>query len=445
MLKRNIDLVLSDWKTSTTRQPLLVRGARQTGKTSSVIHFGKTSFNNIVIVNFEENPEFSKCFSSLDVFDILEKISILAGVEIIPGKTLLFLDEIQECPVAIVSLRYFYEKMPKLHVIGAGSLVEFALKSSDFRMPVGRISSIFMEPMTFFEFLDAVSHQKLRKYLETVDIQNGIDPVFHEKLSSLLRKYLIVGGMPGVVSAYAANASPEQVKILQLSILQTYQADFAKYASTSQHKYLKDVFLTAPRLTGSQCKYSHINPHVQSRYLKDALKLLTDARCLHQVFHSGGTGIPLESQVNPKKFKLLFLDAGLMQRSLGLDTKLMLDNDIMTINRGSVSEQFIGQQLMASTNYYEERKIYFWAREKKGSNAEVDFLVHLNSEVFPVEVKSGKTGTLKSMRIFLKEHPKSPFGLRFSMHELSMHDQVLSIPLYMAGQWKRLCRSLINH
>ncbi|QTA83954.1 DUF4143 [Desulfonema limicola] len=444
MLKRNIDDLLSAWKQSSTRQPLLVRGARQIGKTFSITNFGKNQFDNIVTINFEEHPEFTQCFTSMDVSEIIEKISIISGMEIYPGKTLFFLDEIQECPSAIMSLRYFYEKMPELHVIGAGSLVEFALKSPNFRMPVGRISSLSMEPMSFFEFLDAMSFQKLRQHLEKVDIQTGIEPVFHEKLTMLLRKYLIIGGMPGLVSAYADNASPEQIKILQSSILQTYQADFAKYASTAQHKYLKDVFLAVPRLTGSQCKYSHINPHVQSRDIKNALNLLTDARCLHQVFHSSGMGIPLESQVNPKKFKLLFLDVGLMQRSLGLDSRLMLEKDIMTINSGSVSEQFIGQQLMASINCYEDKKLYFWTREKKNSNAEVDYLTTLGSSVFPVEVKSGKTGTLKSLRIFLDEHPECPFGIRFSMNELSMYDQVLSIPLYMAEQWKRLCADFMD-
>lgn len=440
MLKRNIDKVLSEWKNSRTRQPLLVRGARQTGKTFSVMHFGKTHFNHTVAVNFEERPEFSGCFTSMDITEIIEKIAILAGSEIIPGETLLFLDEIQECPPAILSLRYFYEKMPGLHVIAAGSLVEFAFKSPNFRMPVGRICSLFMEPMSFSEFLDALSYEKLRSYLEKADIQTGIEPIFQEKLEKILQTYLVVGGMPGVVAAYADNASPEEIRILQRSILQTYQADFAKYASTAQHKYMKDVFLATPRLVGTRCKYSHISPHVRSRELKNALNLLTEARCLHQVFHSAGRGIPLEAQKNPKKFKLLFLDTGLMQRALGLDTRLMLEKNIMTVNRGSITEQFIGQQLLATINCYEDKKLYFWARETKSSRAEVDYLASLGPVVFPAEVKSGKTGTLKSLRLFLDEHPECPFGIRFSGHELFMYDRVLSIPLYMAEQWERLCK-----
>lgn len=439
MLKRNIDSVLTEWKTSRTRQPLLVRGARQTGKTFSVAGFGKTHFKSTVAVNFEERPEFSECFASMDVREIVEKISLLSDSEIIPGQTLLFLDEIQECPPAIVSLRYFYEKMPDLHVIGAGSLIEFAFNSPNFRMPVGRIGSVFMEPMSFFEFMDAMSCGKLRAYLETIDIQTDIEPAVREKLERLFRKYLVVGGMPGVVRAYANQASPEAIKRLQLSVLQTYRADFAKYASTAQHKYLRDVFTAAPRLVGTRCKYARINPHIQSRDLRNALGLLVQARCLHQVFHSAGNGIPLEAQIKPNKFKLLFLDTGLMQRALGLDARLMLEKDVATVNRGSVTEQYIGQQLLASIDCFEEKRLWFWARERKSSTAEVDYLVASGPVVFPVEVKAGKTGTLKSMRLFLDEHPETPFGIRFSMHELSFHDRVLSIPLYMAGEWERLC------
>jgi predicted AAA+ superfamily ATPase len=445
MLKRSLDNELIKWKKSSFRQPLLVRGARQVGKTFSIQRFGSKYFNNCVTLNFEEQPESAACFETLNVTEILEKISILKSVQITPGKTLLFMDEIQSCPESIVSLRYFYEKMPELHVIGAGSLLEFALRSSDFKMPVGRISSLYMEPLSFAEFLDAQGHENLIKYLDQVDIYTKLENLYKDILEKILKKYLLVGGMPAVVSAYVEGASPEEIKMLQSSILQTYQADFAKYATTSKHKYLKDVFLAAPRVVGKQCKYSYINPHVQSRFLKDALGLLSDARCLHQIFHSSGHGIPLEAQLNPKKFKILFIDVGLMQRSLGLDTKLMFEKDIMIVNRGSVAEQYIGQQILTTSDFFEEKHLHYWSRESRSSQAEVDFLAVLEDKVLPVEVKAGKTGSLRSMHLFLNEHPESPFGIRFSPHEFSWHDNVLSIPLYMAGHWKRLAREVIRY
>ncbi|MEA2083924.1 MAG: AAA family ATPase [Thermodesulfobacteriota bacterium] len=438
-LKRYIDVELGDWKDSPVRRPLLVRGARQVGKTFSITHFGEAYFRNCLTINFEERPEFKGCFETLLVSEILEKIEMLSGGNIIPGETILFLDEIQECPRAITALRYFYEKKPELHVVGAGSLLEFAFKGDKFRMPVGRISSIFMEPLSFSEFLEALGRRKLNNYLAETTLQSGgIPSLYQDELEKALRKYFIIGGMPGVVAPYVQGISHTDVNKIQSAILQTYQADFVKYASSAQHKYLNDVFLAAPRLAGSQCKYSHINPYVQSRDLKNAITLLKDARCIYQIFHSSAQGLPLEAQKNQKKFKLAFLDIGLMQRSLGLDTQIMFDNDIMTINRGGVAEQYVAQQLLSSLEPFEEKKLYYWSRESRSSQAEVDFLVTIDGSILPVEVKSGKTGRLKSLRLFLKEHPDAPFGLRFSAHELSFHDQVLSIPLYMACHWKNI-------
>ena len=444
-LNRRIDQFFIQWKNSRFRRPLLVRGARQVGKTYSVIHFAENQFSNHVVLNFEERPELCKCFESFDVKEITDRVSILTNAVITPGETLLFIDEIQECPSAIIALRYFFEKMPELHVIGAGSLLECAIKSSKFRMPVGRVTSVYMEPLNFSEFLDATGHSKLDAYLNDVTLKKGIDRLYQEQLEQLLRKYLITGGMPAVVSAYVSGAIPREIQILQTSIIQTYQIDFSKYATTAQQKYLKDIFSAVPRLTGAICKYSHINPHVQSRDLKPAMALLSDARCIYPVYHSSGHGVPLDAQMNIKKFKLLFIDIGLMQRQLGLDTALITNEDIMTINQGSATEQFIGQQLLSEIDCVEEKRIHFWLRETRSSQAEIDYLVQLDRHVFAVEVKSGKTGTLKSLRIFLKEHPDTPFGIRFSLHELSWHDQVLSIPLYMVNQWKRLAKETLNN
>ncbi len=412
------------------------------GKTHSIIEFGKKSFENHVAVNFEERPEFSMCFPSLDVKEIIEKISVLSGSEIKAGKTLLFLDEIQECPQAIVALRYFYEKVPELHVIAAGSLVEFAFKSSEFRMPVGRITFLFMGPLSFDEFLGALGFDKFRHYLEGVNIDSGIDPLYEKELEKLLRKYLIIGGMPGVVSEYLKDISPEEINMLQTSIIKTCQADFSKYSSTAKHKYLKDVFISAPRMVGERYKYSHVNPNVQSRALKDALLLLEEAQCLNRVIHSSGYGVPLGAQTNEKIFKILFLDVGLMQRSLRLGAELMFNDNLLTANLGCVIEQYVGQEILAAIGWYEERNIYFWARDAKSSNAEVDYLVTSESTVYPVEVKAGKTGTLKSMHLFLKEHPSCPLGIRFSMQKLSFYDRILSIPLYMVKHWERIVKSI---
>jgi len=443
-MKREIDQILKQWKDSRVRQPLLIRGARQVGKTYSVTEFGRTAFENTVSVNFEEQPELSRCFSDFDPKGIIDRLSILTRMTISPGRTLLFLDEIQECPKAITSLRYFFEKMPELHVIGAGSLIEFALRAEDFRMPVGRVQSVYMYPMSFGEFLLAVGEERLLNYIHTVDLQTGMDQVFATRLEQLFRQYLLVGGMPRVVNAFKNRVLMEELQRLQSGLIRTYTDDFAKYASTAKHKYLKEVYSSAPQMVGRRYKYSHVNPGIEAKFLKEALGLLCDARCLSKICHASGAGVPLLATTNERKFKIAFLDVGLMQNALGVQDSIILDNSIMQINAGSVAEQYVAQELLACADPYSDKKLHFWAREARGSNAEVDFLIEIEGMPIPVEVKAGARGSLKSMRLFLKEYPKTLLGVRYSMHELSYIDQILSIPLYMISQTQRLVRSLLG-
>jgi len=443
-MKRTIDQILTQWKHSRVRQPLLIRGARQVGKTYSVTDFGKRAFENIVSVNFEEQPEMSRCFSDLNPKNIIDRLSILKRMTISPGSTLLFLDEIQECPRAITSLRYFFEKMPELHVIGAGSLIEFALHAEDFRMPVGRVQSVYMYPMSFAEFLIAVAEERLLNLIQTVDWQTGMEQVFADRLEKLFRQYLLVGGMPGVVKAFADKVLMAELQRLQSGLIRTYINDFAKYASTAKHKYLKEVYSSAPQMAGRRYKYSHVNPGIEAKFLKEALGLLCDARCLSKICHASGAGVPLLATADERKFKIAFLDVGLMQNALGVQDSIILDDSVMQINAGSIAEQFVAQELLACADPYADKKLHFWAREARGSNAEVDFLVEFEGMPIPIEVKAGARGSLKSMRLFLKEYPKTMLGIRYSMHELSYFDQILSIPLYMVSQAQRLVRNCIN-
>ena len=440
-MKRIIDGNLKQWKNSRVRQPMLVRGARQVGKTYSVTAFGKAEFDNVVSVNFEEQPELNNCFSDFNPKAIIDRISILTRSVIQPGRTLLFLDEIQECPKAITSMRYFYEKLPELHIIGAGSLIEFALRSEDFRMPVGRVQSVFMFPLSFEEFLTAMGEDKLRDYTHTVNLQTGMEQIFQKRFEHLLRQYLLIGGMPGAVNAFASNVSMEEIQRLQSGIFRTYADDFAKYASTAKHKYLREVFASAPRMVGQRYKYSHINPNIESKFLKEALGLLCDARCMIRICHASGAGIPLAARINERKFKVAFLDVGMMQNALGIQTSIILNKSVMQINTGSVAEQYAAQELLACADPYSDTKLYFWARDARGSSAEIDYLIDIDGVPIPVEVKAGATGSLKSMRLFLEGCPETPLGVRYSMYELSHCDKILSIPLYLINQTTRLIRS----
>jgi hypothetical protein len=442
-MDRKISTILKQWKISPLRQPLLVRGARQVGKTYSVTAFGNANFENMVSVNFEEQPELADCFTEYDTKTIIDRLSIFTRSVIRPGHTLLFLDEIQDCPKAISSLRYFYEKMPELHVIGAGSLIEFALRAKNFRMPVGRIQSLFMFPLSFEEFLTALGEEKLSSYLNTVNPKKKIEKIFSDRLENLIRAYLLVGGMPAAVNAYVNKISMEEIQRQQQGLIRTYGADFAKYASTAKHKYLRQVYDSAPRMVGQRYKYSHINSDIASKFLKDALNLLCEARCLTKICHSSGAGLPMAAGVNEKKFKVAYLDVGMMQNALGIQSSIAVNTPVLTINSGSVAEQFVAQELLAFADPYAEPGLFFWARDARGSNAEVDYIINIQGKIFPVEIKAGATGSLKSMKIFLEKYPDTPFGIRYSMHELSFHDRILSIPLYLINNTEHLVQNLL--
>jgi len=228
---------------------------------------------------------------------------------------------------------------------------------------------------------------------------------------------------------------------LQNSLLQTYRSDFGKYSKISSHKYLLKVFDSAPRLSGQRLKYVNIDSEMRSRDLKNALELLTLAGIIKPIYFSSASGLPLGAQLDEQKLKLNFLDTGLMQNVCGLQNQINLGGNIMQIDSGSVVEQFVGQELRAYSDKHQPSSLFFWARDIRGSSAEVDYIINVDSEILPVEVKAGKTGTLKSLKIFLKEK-KAKFGVRISKEKLSYYEQVLSVPLYMIEQIPRLVRSV---
>jgi len=442
-MRRDIEKELISWKSQKERYPLIIRGARQVGKSYLVETFGKMHFENMVVVNLEFQPQLKDCFKSLNPSEIINKVQLLLGVQIkAEDNTLLFIDEIQECPQAIMSLRYFKEKMPKLPVIAAGSLLEFAMRSPDFKMPVGRIYFLYLEPLSFSEYLDATGNQQMRTFLSEVKLADSIDNVIHEKLLELLRIYIIVGGMPGVLNEYLSSKNLMNCQRIQTALLQTYRSDFGKYARISQHKYLQKVFDTAPSLVGQRIKYSSIDPDTRSRDLKNALNLLILAGIIKPIYLTKASGLPLGAQINEQRFKINFLDVGLMQNTCGLQGRLITEKDFVQINAGSVAEQFVGQEVVAYSDKHQQGSLYFWAREKKGSMAEVDYVINIGADIFPVEVKSGKEGKLKSLRMFIEEK-KSGLGIRFSQDKLSYYNKILSIPLYMVEQLPRLAGSVL--
>ena len=443
-MKRDIDDTLKTWKTEAHRYPLLVRGARQVGKTYSIKQFGENEFDNLVEVNFEQKPQYFTCFDSLEPKNIIETLSVLSKSDIIPGKTLLFLDEIQECPNAISALRYFYEQMPDLHVIGAGSLLEFVISQENFKMPVGRVQYLYMKPLSFLEFLDNVGEYRTRNVIETPTWDNLPSPAIHGHLISLLKKYAVIGGMPAVVSEYISSSSLEKCSKIQTIIIQTYRDDFGKYASKVKYKYLEKIFFAVPKMVGNKFKYSHVDNNLQSRDLKEALELLEKAGVVYRIKQTSGNGLPLEANAKERHFKTAFLDIGLMQNICGLSSDLLIspDEDFIKVNEGAIAEQFTAQELLAYRDVYLAPSLYYWAREARSSNAEIDYLIPCGSSALPIEVKAGKTGTLRSMHIFLEQYSLSA-GVRISQHYFNRTLPIISLPFYAIKDIPHLMKTLM--
>jgi hypothetical protein len=440
---RLIERDLKDWKENPRRLPLLIRGPRQVGKTYVIEKFGQENFTSFLKIDFEFEPNAAECFATLHPEKIVAALEIFKDVRISAGETLLFLDEIQVCPQAIMALRYFKEQMPELHVIAAGSLLEFTLKKPTFRVPVGRVQYLFLQPLSFNEYLEAGGRTQLLRALEQATPKAPVPEVAHQKALDELREYIVLGGMPAVVDEALATKSYRQAQTVQTSILLTYRDDFAKYASRAQHSILNTIYERIPNVAAQWFKYAKVESTLDPRSIRAGLDLLSDAGIVHLVYATGASGIPLAASLNHKKFKLLFLDVGLLHRACGLDISLLLRDDLMTVNRGVIAEQYVGQELLAAIDRYEPRSLYFWVREKQGSSAEIDFVVNIGGRIIPIEVKAGKTGRRRSLQIFMEEK-KLPIGVVISQAPLSFERGILSVPLYLTSQIPRMIREIAS-
>ena len=424
-MKRLIDQDLTTWKMSKGRKSLILRGARQVGKTFAVRKLGK-SYPDFYEINLEKRKDLHSVFEeNLDPIRILKDLSVDRGAPIRPGETLLFIDEIQACPQAILSLRYFYEEMHELHVIGAGSLLEFAIEQIG--LPVGRVQTMNVFPVSFAEFLVAKGQSLLLEaILERIDLSQ-----LSLKIAiALLAEYFVVGGLPEVVASWAADEQPLEIEEKLVSIVSAYRQDFEKYAKKSQLKYLNLLLQHVPLQIGQKFKFHGIGEY-RKRELAPCLELMEKAQIVHMVYHTSGQGVPLGSQCDLERYKVILFDVGVTQRLLGLNLKgWFLKPDLAFANHGALTESFVGQEMMAYAPASTRNPLYYWQREARGSEAEVDYLTTFNAEVIPVEVKAGKGSTLKSLHSFLSSHPKSPYGFKISLSERSTFEKIVSIPLY---------------
>ncbi|MFT3741641.1 MAG: ATP-binding protein [Gammaproteobacteria bacterium] len=436
-MQRHILKALIQWKDRTDRLPLLLRGARQVGKTYIIEHFGKTYFNDLVTINLELQPALKSCFNTLQPAQIIQAIEIELQQSIEAGKTLLFIDEIQECPAAIQALRYFKEQYPELHVIAAGSLLEFALNDAEFSLPVGRIEFLFLYPLSFSEFLWALGDQKLHEYLSHLQLTDTIPESIHLKALERLKLYLLLGGMPAVVQSYIDNHDLLRCQQLQAFVLNTYRGDFGKYAHIVNPQYCQRVFEKAPNLVAKKFKYIDVDPAIQSRELKKAVTALRLAGVIQPVYLSKATGLPLNASIHEKDFKLLFLDVGLVKYASRIDANILLSEDVLLVNHGAIAEQFVGQELIAHQPSFDQAELFYWHKEQNKGSAEVDYIIQHKNHIIPLEVKAGKTGRLKSLQIFMQEK-NSPMGIKISQDNFGYEHNILSLPLYMIAELSRL-------
>jgi len=428
LMKRLIDHHLRKWKDSPLRQPLLLRGARQVGKTYAVRELGKT-FSSFVEINFELNKRARNIFEhDLDPKRILREIATLTGVEIEVGKTLLFFDEIQTVPEGILALRYFYEVLPELHVIAAGSLLDFAIQQVG--VPVGRVQFLYMYPLSFIEFLSALGHSLIIKEILSHPVEEEISEVIHNKIFELLGSYLAVGGMPQAVVCWKNMLSLHACSQIPQMLVDAYQYDFVKYGKSHQVKYLDLLFSRIPQQLGKAFKFSQIGDF-RKRELDPCVDLMVTAGVLHRVVYSDAQGIPLGAQADTMVFKLLFLDVGLSQFILDFKTGDWLLNPLETfVNKGMIAESFVGQELVAYEHPVKKAQLYYWKRDASGNSAEVDYVIQREREIIPIEVKSGKGRTLRSIQSFLNSHQNSHYGIRFSTNNYSVYEKIHSYPLY---------------
>ena len=439
--------VLREWWISKRRKPLVIRGARQVGKSTLVRIFAQEAGLVLNEVNLDRFPELDAVFATKDPDRIIAELESLRNAHGISESSLLFVDEIQGAEHALPALRYFYEDRPELPLIAAGSLLEFTQRNHSFSMPVGRIEYLHLGPMVFSDFLLAMGEAKLAAMIKAFTFGSTIGAVAHQRLKELLRTYFFVGGMPEAVERFANSRQHRSASDVHRSIIGTHRDDFPKYIGARDLVRIIKVFTYAARSVGQKVKYTNFSIDYQGSTIRGDIDLLCLARILTKVISSSCNGVPLEADTDQRVYKLLFLDVGLMNSLLGLKwSDISAVPDIRLVNEGAMAEQFVGQHLLDAHLEQSSGDLSYWLREGKGTNAEVDFVTSAAGKVVPIEVKSGAAGSLRSLHQFVGEK-RLPLAIRLDLNLPSMqtvntrirsgqsHQDVrydlLSLPLYL--------------
>jgi hypothetical protein len=428
------------WKSSEDRKPLLLQGARQVGKTFLLKEFARREYRDCAYFNFELNPGLGKLFgSSLSPDILVESLSALMGRKIEPGSTLIFFDEIQESPRAITSLKYFYEQAPEYHVVSAGSLLGVSVgKTTSF--PVGKVSFMTLYPMSFFEYLVAMKEDMLVKRLKDQAFSEPLPEIFHEKLTRLFKYYLYIGGMPEVVQDYIKKKDIENVRRLQEEILDAYERDFSKHSSPGEAIRISQVWRSIPAQLAKEnkkFKYSEVKKGGRASRFELAIEWLRKAGLIYAVYNIKVPKLPLAGYVDDSKFKIYMLDSGLLGALLKVPSRVIILGDkLFSEYQGAFIENFVSQELSAHIDLDD---IFYWTSK---SEAEVDFIVLIGREIFPLEVKGGFSRRTKSLRVYAeKYHPAVIF--RTSPRNFTCDGDFTNIPLYAISLFPTLSPAIV--
>lgn len=432
---------MRNWFSGRNRHPLVIRGARQVGKSTLVRDFAAVEGLELYEINLYRNLDLTAAFRSLDPKRICQEISDRISADVRKPGGVLFLDELQAIPEAIDALRYFYEDMPEMPIVAAGSLLEFALAKHNFSMPVGRVEYMFLGPVTFREFV-AAADEYLFGFLSKEKISSGVSEAVHRRLMDLVRRYMLVGGMPEAAQTWLDTQEQSEVSSVQRRIVNTYIDDFAKYSEGADLALMQGVFRAMPAHVGEKVKYVNYSRENKAAKVSAVIDLFIKARIACPVVHSDSNGIPLGAEERPAVRKLLFLDVGLMNYANGLTwTRLSGMDDIVLVNEGKIAEQFVGQHLFFRRGDFEEPRLNYWLREGAKNNAEVDYVIEDDGSVLPVEVKAGATGSLKALRQMVADkHLERAIRFdagQFSRQGVRIDDnrcyELITLPFYAVG------------
>ncbi len=421
---------LEEWYNRKNRKPLILKGARQVGKTWLMKEFGRTHFKHTAYVNFDNNKNMANVFEGdYDIDRILMAINIETGVKINPEETLIIFDEIQENPKAIASLKYFCENAPEYAVIAAGSLLGVAIHKG-VSFPVGKVDTMELNPLSFREFLLAIGEDGLARIIDEVNI--SLIENFREKYIDWLKKYYYVGGMPEVVSSFVAEKDFTEVRRLQKRIIEMYEADFSKHTPSNELPRIRMVWNSIPMQLAKENKkffYGKIKEGARSKDFEIAIEWLLDCGLIKKVYNVSKPAMPLKVYTEFSAFKLYLIDVGLLAAMSELDAKSILDGNAIFVEfKGALTEQYVLQQLIAGTEFTP----YYYSETK--SEGEIDFLIQKGTNIVPIEVKAEENLKAKSLRVYCHKF-KPQMAIRTSMSNYREQDWMINVPLYVLDKY----------